>query len=247
MTIGDFSTQAAAYERSRPDYPDSLIDTLVSEASLGPGDSVIEFGAGTGILTRQLVLRGLRTIAIEPNEVMTSMAKVPQATWIKGSFEECPLPDESQAWAVAAQAFHWADPRRALPEVHRILKPRSLFSVIWNNRAVQESPILTWTEDLIRRIVPEFEEAYRNRQWDAVLQSTGHFEFLSRHTELHFVTMNQERFLELWNSHNRLNTIAGLERFQIFYDELLEYLQLNQIDDIKVPYHCQSWSVRRIE
>lgn len=246
MTIGDFAKQASAYERSRPGYPDALVNTLVSEASIAPNDCVVEFGAGTGIFTRQLVQRAFKTIAIEPNKAMTAKANVPEATWMNASFEECRLPDESQVWAVAAQAFHWADPHRALPEIHRILKPNRVFSVLWNNRAVHESPVLKWTEESIRRIVPEFNEAYRNREWDEVLQSTGHFRFLSKHTERHVTTMSRERYLELWNSHNRLNNIAGAERFAIFYSELSNYLQSTCIERIDVPYDCESWSARRV-
>ena len=56
MTLGDFSEQAAAYERARPGYPEVLLAVLVEEAAIRPGDAVVEFGAGTGIFTRMLVL-----------------------------------------------------------------------------------------------------------------------------------------------------------------------------------------------
>ncbi len=247
MAIGNFSEQASAYERSRPGYPNLLIDQLISEASILPNDSVVEFGAGTGIFTRQLVGRGFKIVATEPNEDMMARAKVPEATWMKGSFEACPLPDQSQAWAVAAQAFHWAEPQKTLPEIHRILRPHAVFTVLWNNRAVLDSPVLKWTEESIRRIIPEFDEAYRDRAWEKVLQATGHFQFLSKHSEKHVTSMTLERYLELWQSHNRLNNIAGPKRFSQFHGELSGYLQSQTIDRVDVPYHCESWSVRRIE
>lgn len=220
---------------------------LASEAAVSAPDCIVEFGAGTGIFTRQLVHKGFRVVAIEPNAAMMSRVNVPEATWITGTFEVCPLPNDSQSWAVAAQAFHWADPQRALPEIHRILKPDCVFSVLWNNRAVHECPVLKWTEETVRRIVPEFDEAYRNREWDQVLQSTGHFRFLSKHAELHFITMTSDRYINLWMSHNRLNNIAGPERFKIFLSELRSYVQSHNIDRIDVAYHCESWSVRRLQ
>lgn len=203
MTLGDFSEQADAYKRSRPGYPKQLLDTLIAEASVQAGDSVVEFGAGTGILTEMLVSRQFEVTAIDPNEDMMRQADLLGVRWLKGTFEENSLPDRSQDWAVAAQAFHWAAPDSALPEIHRILKPGAVFTVIWNNRAAEKSEVVAWTEEAIHRHVPEFDEAYRNRDWVSVLESTGDFTFLSHHSVLHSVSMSKERYLELWRSHNR--------------------------------------------
>jgi ubiquinone/menaquinone biosynthesis C-methylase UbiE len=82
----------------------------VADAGGGPGDSVADFAAGTGIFTRLLVKRGLVVTAVEPNEQMRNQARAPGARWVEGRFEVSHLPTGSQTWAVAAQAFHWADP-----------------------------------------------------------------------------------------------------------------------------------------
>jgi hypothetical protein len=39
--------------------------------------------------------------------------------------------------------------------------------------------MVRWTEDAIRRHVPEFDEAYRNRPWKQILESTGDFTFVN--------------------------------------------------------------------
>jgi hypothetical protein len=57
--------------------------------------------------------------------------------------------------------------------------------------------------------------------------------------------MSRERFLELWQSHNRLNAIAGPARFATFLRDLHTYLEERHIDQIDVPYRCESWSARR--
>ena len=101
MTIGDFSAQAEAYERSRPGYPDALVHRLIEQLRLQPGDPVVDFGAGTGIFTRLLCQRGFRVTALEPNAAMRQKAAVPEAVWGEGSFEQSGLPNESQAWAGA--------------------------------------------------------------------------------------------------------------------------------------------------
>lgn len=245
MTLGNFSEQAESYQRSRPTYPPELLGELVSIAGVSSGDAVVDFGAGTGILTRMLVDRGFRVAAIEPNEAMRNQASIPSATWIDASFESSTLADGSQRWAIAAQAFHWADPPRALPEIRRVLAPSCCFTILWNNRARSESEIVQWTEDSIRRHVPEFEEAYRDRAWAEILESTGDFTFVKKIQVQHAITMSQERFLDLWRSHNRLNTIAGRERFEAFYADLTSYLLEHRIEQVEVSYLCDAWTARR--
>jgi hypothetical protein len=60
----------AGYEAGRPDYPDELYDILGSRCGLRPGASVVEIGAGTGLVTRRLVAAGARVTAVEPDEHM---------------------------------------------------------------------------------------------------------------------------------------------------------------------------------
>lgn len=244
MPIGDFTDQAEAYGRARPGYPSELVDYLAREAGVGPGDPVADFGAGTGIFTRILAERGFDVTAVEPNSEMSSKANVPGVRWVTGTFEDHPLADGSQAWAVAAQAFHWADPPVALPRLRRVLRPGGVFTVLWNNRARTESDVLQWTEECIRRHVPEFEEAYRDKSWEQILTSTNDFRFLSHHVVVHTVSMSTSRYLDLWRSHNRLNNIAGPARFAAFLADLNHHLVDHGIDEITVPYHCQTWSVQ---
>src|SRR5215831_16634856 len=61
-----FGAAAAAYERGRPPYPPQAVDWLLPE---GAGH-VLDLGAGTGKLTRQLLGRGLEVTAVEPSDGM---------------------------------------------------------------------------------------------------------------------------------------------------------------------------------
>lgn len=243
--LGDFSHQADAYAKSRPTYPSVLIDQLVTDSGIHRGDPVADFGAGTGIFTQILIERGFNVSAIEPNESMRNQADQSQAKWIAGTFENSRLETASQRWAVAAQAFHWADPSRCLPEIRRILQPGCQFTVLWNNRSKIENEVVNWTEEAIRRYVPDFDEAYRAGDKVAVLESTNDFTFTTHRSVSHTIPMSRERYLELWRSHNRLNTIAGPQRFSAFFAELTEHLEREHIDQINVRYDCESWSARR--
>ena len=74
MELGDFTSLAAVYSRSRPGYPAELVDELMAVAGVTAGDPVADLGAGTGLLTQSLAERGLAVTAIEPAPTL------PQAT-----------------------------------------------------------------------------------------------------------------------------------------------------------------------
>ncbi len=244
MAIGDFSAQSRAYARARPGYPEALLDRVVAAMSIPGGGDVADLGAGTGILTQRLVARGYRVTAVEPNAAMRALAEPdPRVRWRDGTFEATGLAGGSQDWAVAAQAFHWADPPRALPELRRVLRPGGVLSVMWNNRLAEE-PVVAWTADTIRRIVPDFNPAYRNRPWGEIIAG-DQFGDVHYDEERHVVPMSRERYLDLWRSHNRLTNIAGPERYARLMSEIEDHLEREDVQRVDVPYACRIWSARR--
>jgi 2-polyprenyl-3-methyl-5-hydroxy-6-metoxy-1,4-benzoquinol methylase len=55
-----FGPNADTYHLARPGYPDAAVDWALD----GDPATVLDFGAGTGILTVALAARGLRTIPV---------------------------------------------------------------------------------------------------------------------------------------------------------------------------------------
>jgi 16S rRNA A1518/A1519 N6-dimethyltransferase RsmA/KsgA/DIM1 with predicted DNA glycosylase/AP lyase activity len=105
-----FSGKADLYTKSRPSYPNEYIDYLLSVNSLNETSRVADMGSGTGILTRQLLERGISVIAVEPNDDMRTKAeqdlqKFDQFISMKGSAEETSLPDKRIDLVIAALGF----------------------------------------------------------------------------------------------------------------------------------------------
>jgi SAM-dependent methyltransferase len=135
-----FQAGAAAYERARPGYPSAAVDWLVAELSLGPGRTIIDIGAGTGKLTRELIASGAEVVAVEPVPAMREELEraVPAARVQDGTGEELPFGDGTVDAITVAQAFHWFDVPRALAEFHRVLRPGGRFALIWNRRRLDQ-------------------------------------------------------------------------------------------------------------
>ncbi len=127
-----FGGVAKAYERGRPTYPADAVRWMLGEQPR----SVLELGAGTGKLTRVLVAMGHDVHATDPDEAMLAVleAQVPGVRTTVAGAEEIPLADRTVDAVVAAQAFHWFDLDRALPEIARVLRPGGRVCLVWNQR-----------------------------------------------------------------------------------------------------------------
>ena len=114
-----FDEVADEYDRTRPMYPDALVDRACAVAGLGYGDPVLEIGCGTGQLTRSLIARGLRVTAVEPGGNLIRLAGQNLAGTGSGTgsvelvnarFEDAALPSGYFRAAFSASALHWVDP-----------------------------------------------------------------------------------------------------------------------------------------
>ncbi|MEU4896469.1 class I SAM-dependent methyltransferase [Streptomyces sp. NPDC044780] len=139
-----FGAAADAYERGRPPYPPEAVAWLVPEHAR----TVVDLGAGTGKLTRALPAPGREVVAVEPSAGMREQFSrvLPDVRVLDGTGEAIPLPDASVDALVCAQAWHWVDPRRAVPEAARVLRSGGRLGLVWNLRDVS----VPWVAELDR-------------------------------------------------------------------------------------------------
>lgn len=144
-----FGTVAGAYERSRPGYPAEAVRWLIGDRPR----RVIDLGAGTGKLTRDLVAYGHNVVAVEPSGPMLVQLRqvLPSTDARQGTAESIPAEDASFDVVVMAQAFHWVDREVAVPEIARVLRPGGRLALVWNLRDESER----WVHDLWQVIAPD--------------------------------------------------------------------------------------------
>ena len=121
-----FGNVAETYDRVRPPYSQSLLDRAQEALEVGPGARVLDLGAGTGRLTRELEGRFAEVVAVEPDARMRAL----HGSAVAGRAEAIPLDDASVDAVFVGEAFHWFDPAAALPELARVLRERGGLAII---------------------------------------------------------------------------------------------------------------------
>lgn len=118
------------YERYRPGFPAAAVELFLS----GPVDAILDLGAGTGKLTRELTGFADEVIAVDPSEPMLDQLRrvTPTADVRVGTAERIPVADGGVDVVTVAQAFHWFDEEVASAEIRRVLRPGGTLALLWN-------------------------------------------------------------------------------------------------------------------
>ena len=125
-----FERAAEAYERGRPGYAEAALDAVGL-----PADAVVlDLAAGTGKLTRQLVPRAARVVAVEPLDGMRALLErlVPEAEALGGTADAIPLEDDAVDAVFVGEAFHWFATDEAVREIARVLRPGGVLAILFN-------------------------------------------------------------------------------------------------------------------
>lgn len=222
-----FGSVADTYDRGRPGYPREAVDWLVGR----PGSTVLELGAGTGKLTAGLVAAGHDVHATDPDPAMLEILRerVPEARASVTAAEEIPLGDRSVDVVVAAQAFHWFDHERALPEIARVLRPGGCLALVWNARDER----IPW----VRRLFALLGESAPTLSSHEILVNSPLFGFVEEETFKQWQDINRESILDLALSRSYVATLdegareAKLRAVLAFYDDYGRGM-----DGMQVPY-----------
>jgi ubiquinone/menaquinone biosynthesis C-methylase UbiE len=131
-----FSTKAERYARYRWGYAAEAIQAVFDISGLTSDAILADIGAGTGLVTRELVNRVAKIYAVEPNQPMREIAERllnqhPTFIGVDGRAEATTLADHSIDIIIVGQALHWFEPQAALKEFRRILKPEGWLAILF--------------------------------------------------------------------------------------------------------------------
>lgn len=134
-----FDGKSRIYDKARPQYAPALFDFFKTVLNIPEGGVFADIGSGTGIFSTQLLDRGYRVLAVEPNDGMRRRAEeklLGRKGFISAAGTDCAttLPDRSVDCVAAAQAFHWFSPGGFRRECARILRPGGQAVLVYNLR-----------------------------------------------------------------------------------------------------------------
>ncbi|WP_199429137.1 class I SAM-dependent methyltransferase [Qaidamihabitans albus] len=142
MDLGFSGTVTDFYHRYRRGYPPAVVDTLARTLGLTANDTTADLGCGTGQLTLPIARRVRSVLGIDPEPDMLAHARnaaaeqgVTNVDWIVGADRDLPalLRDRPALGAVTiAQALHWMDPGRLLPELRPFLRAGGGIAAVTN-------------------------------------------------------------------------------------------------------------------
>jgi ubiquinone/menaquinone biosynthesis C-methylase UbiE len=155
-------------------------------------------------------------LAVEPLAEMRAQleAAVPGVELLAGSAEQLPLEDASVDAATAAAAFHWFELDRALPELHRVLRPGGGLAVVGNHRAL-EQPLQAAVQEIIGGYVPAESELER---WRPELEASGLFGALESIERTFEQELDAEGLVERVNTISYVARLPEAERLRVLAD-----------------------------
>lgn len=197
----------ARYASSRPGYPPEVIAEVVAQLGLGPGDVVVDVGAGTGQCTGSLLDAGMGVVAVEPVADMREALRGahPRADVRDGTAEALPLAAGSVAAYVAAQAFHWFEVPRALAELDRVVAPGGRAALLFNKRDTDPDWMAAW-DRLVESVATGPRAASSN--WREQVATSGLVEVVHAWSTPNPHHQHREDLIQRFRSSS---AIAGLE------------------------------------
>jgi SAM-dependent methyltransferase len=232
-----FGAVADAYELGRPSYPAEAAAWLVGSGRA----QVLELGAGTGKLTEQVAALGHHVLATDPLEPMLRhlVRRLPGVPVVRAAAEHIPLRGRSVDAVVGAQAFHWFDLERALPEIARVLRPGGHLGLVWNLRDDR----IPW----VRRLGALIGTPEQRSDPTHALLSSHLFGYVDTATFRFWQPLDRPRLRALVASRSHVATLPDAERDRLLasVDELYDSYGRGP-DGMLMPYvtHCYRAVVR---
>ena len=229
-----FDSVVDAYDAARPTYPDALYDALGPLADV----RVVEGGAGTGLATRALRVRGARVTALDVGEGMLRRNAGPR---IVADAARAPLRTGCADLVCFAQAWHWLDHDVASKEMARLLVDGGRWAAWWNHPRSDGDP---WFEDYWN-VVEAMTGGYRSHRdtdWSQTLDGA-----LFDDASFVSVPWLREVPIDVWLTDERSKSYIGMaDHCDEIIDELTAIVRSQfGVGPVRVKYETWLWSATK--
>ncbi|OPC79371.1 SAM-dependent methyltransferase [Embleya scabrispora] len=150
-TAESFGVDAERYDRTRPRYPQALVDRIVAAA---PGPDVLDVGCGTGIVGRRFRAAGCTVLGVDPDPRMADWAHGRGLDVEVATFEDWDPAGRTFDALVCGQAWHWVDPVAGAAKAARVLRPDGRLALFWN-AACPEPELAASFAEIHHRLLPD--------------------------------------------------------------------------------------------
>lgn len=242
-----FGSIAEDYDRYRPGPPPEAVEWVLS----GRRGLAVEIGAGTGGLTRHLLRRMGRVLAVEPDPRMGGVlaARVPGVPVMAGRAEELALPDGLADAVVGSSMWHWVDAERGAREAARVLRPGGVLGLLWSGPDRSQG----WLAELfagpgVDLATLAAQAAQRSRRTQVVLPPDAPFDAPETHMVRWQLTVNPEQLVGMAGTYSGFIVLPEPERTRL-REDLADFVANHHLiagrDEIDLPMRCHCWRAVR--
>jgi SAM-dependent methyltransferase len=235
-----FNSIAALYAAARPGYPPAVFETLEEIAGRPlAGADVLDVGAGTGIGTRLLRELGARVTAVEPGEGMAAQLRAgqPDVRLVRADGNALPFGSGVADFVTYAQAWHWTDPARSVPEAVRALRTGGALALWWNKPDLGVGWAAEQQERLRRRLATYHSYGLsRASTTESIIGIPGPPLHIAERELRWTRRVSLDAHLANLATHSYFSVLGQRERDEIFADERAELSRLFPDGIVEEPY-----------
>jgi len=238
-----FGSAADDYARFRPAPPAEAAEWAVARATAGV---VIDLAAGTGNLSRHLVGRVEKLVAIDIDPRMLSALgdRLPGVDRVAARGEQLPIGASTAAAVVISSAWHWLDPVRAWEELARVILPGGTFAIMWSgaDRSVE------WVADVLSPPGGETRTEGSRRRWQVDLPRGVPFSQVEERTFTSTIGYAVAELPRLAASYSHMIVLPPAEKalaMEAVAARASTRSELKAVKTVDLPLRCRVWRAVR--
>jgi SAM-dependent methyltransferase len=244
-----YSEIADAYNKTRPRYPQQLINRVVKLAELPSNAKILEIGCGPGIATVPFAEFGFAMLGLEPSQQACQLARQNCATYpsveIRNqTLEEWELEADKFNAVLAATSFHWVSPEIRYQKTAAALKDKCALILLWNEVVLPQDEVYLVLHEVYQNQAPslaEYHAKQRANQAESIKElgqniiDSGLYEDLIYEQLVSQITYSIEDYLALLQTYSEYIALDEQKRTSLLAS-LREALEKNCGNSLKASY-----------